>query len=101
MPRITPFLWFDNQAEEAAKFYVSIFKSSKIVEVARYREAGPGPKGTAMTVGFHLDGQDFTALKGGPAFKFNEAGDRGAREGRRLGLIGARRRRRAAPHPTP
>lgn len=73
MPRITPFLWFDNQAEEAAKFYVSIFKNSKIVNVARYGEAGPGPKGSAMTVAFHLDGQDFTALNGGPVFKFNES----------------------------
>ncbi|HEU5185785.1 MAG TPA: VOC family protein [Gemmatimonadaceae bacterium] len=73
MPRITPFLWFDNQAEEAAKFYVSIFKNSKIVNVARYGEAGPGPKGSAMTVAFQLDGQDFTALNGGPVFKFNES----------------------------
>lgn len=73
MPRITPFLWFDNQAEEAAKFYVSIFKSSKIVSIARYGEAGPGPKGSAMTVAFQLDGQDFTALNGGPVFKFNES----------------------------
>ena len=73
MPRITPFLWFDNQAEEAAKFYVSIFKNSKIVNVARYGDAGPGPKGSAMTVAFQLDGQDFTALNGGPVFKFNES----------------------------
>ena len=73
MPRITPFLWFDNQAEEAAKFYVSIFKNSKIISIARYGEAGPGPKGSAMTVAFQLDGQDFTALNGGPVFKFNES----------------------------
>jgi predicted 3-demethylubiquinone-9 3-methyltransferase (glyoxalase superfamily) len=73
MPRITPFLWFDNQAEEAANFYASIFKNSKVVSVSRWGEAGPGPKGTAMTVAFQLDGQEFTALNGGPAFKFTEA----------------------------
>ena len=73
MPKITPFLWFDNQAEEAANFYVSIFKNSKIVKVNRYGEAGPGPKGSAMTVVFQLDGQDFIALNGGPHFKFTEA----------------------------
>ena len=73
MPKITPFLWFDDQAEEAANFYVSIFKNSKIVKVTRYGEAGPGPKGSAMTVVFQLDGQDFIALNGGPHFKFTEA----------------------------
>ena len=73
MPKITPFLWFDNQAEEAANFYVSIFKNSKIVKVNRYGEAGPGPKGSAMTVVIQLDGQDFIALNGGPHFKFTEA----------------------------
>ena len=73
MPKITPFLWFDTQAEEAANHYVSIFKSSKIVNVARYGDAGPGPKGSAMTVAFQLDGQDFVALNGGPQFKFDEA----------------------------
>lgn len=73
MQKITPFLWFDNQAEEAANFYVSIFKNSQIVTVARYGEAGPGPKGTAMTVVFQLDGQEFIALNGGPHFKFTEA----------------------------
>ena len=73
MPKITPFLWFDNQAEEAANFYVSIFKNSKIVKVTRYGEAGPGPKGSAMTVVFQLDGQEFIALNGGPHFKFTEA----------------------------
>ena len=73
MPKITPFLWFDNQAEEAANFYVSIFKNSKIVNVSRYGEAGPGPKGSAMTVVFQLDGQEFIALNGGPHFKFTEA----------------------------
>jgi len=73
MPKITPFLWFDNQAEEAANFYVSIFKNSKIVNVSRYGEAGPGTKGSAMTVVFQLDGQEFIALNGGPHFKFTEA----------------------------
>jgi predicted 3-demethylubiquinone-9 3-methyltransferase (glyoxalase superfamily) len=73
MPKIKPFLWFDTQAEEAAKFYVSIFKNSKIVKVARYGEAGPGPKGSVMTVVFQLDGQEFIALNGGPHFKFTEA----------------------------
>jgi len=77
MQKITPFLWFDNQAEEAANFYASIFKNSKIVSVARYGEEGAKvsgrPKGTAMTVAFQLDGQEFVALNGGPHFKFSEA----------------------------
>ncbi len=73
MQKISPFLWFDNQAEEAAKFYVSIFKNSKILKVSRYGEAGPEPKGTVMTVDFILEGQEFTALNGGPLFKFTEA----------------------------
>jgi predicted 3-demethylubiquinone-9 3-methyltransferase (glyoxalase superfamily) len=73
MPKITPFLWFDNQAEEAANFYVSIFKNSKIVNVSRYGDAGPGPRGSAMTVVFQLNGQEFIALNGGPHFKFTEA----------------------------
>jgi predicted 3-demethylubiquinone-9 3-methyltransferase (glyoxalase superfamily) len=73
MQKITPFLWFDNQAEEAANFYASIFKNSKIGTVSRYGEAGPGPAGSAMTVSFELDGMEFTALNGGPAFKFTEA----------------------------
>ena len=77
MQKITPFLWFDNQAEEAANFYVSIFKNSKIVSVARYGDeaakASGKPKGSVMTVGFELDGQHFTALNGGPVFKFTEA----------------------------
>ena len=73
MQKITPFLWFDNNAEEAAKFYVSIFNNSKIVSVARYGDAGPGPKGTVMTVAFQLEGQEFLALNGGPLFKFNES----------------------------
>src|SRR5215471_1998969 len=73
MPKITPFLWFDNQAEEAANFYVSIFKNSKIVNIARYGDAGPGPKGSVLTVVFQLDGREFIALNGGPHFKFTEA----------------------------
>jgi predicted 3-demethylubiquinone-9 3-methyltransferase (glyoxalase superfamily) len=73
VPKITPFLWFDNQAEEAANFYVSVFPNSKIKVVNRYGEAGPGPKGSVMTVGFDLDGQEFTALNGGPVFKISEA----------------------------
>src|SRR5437588_11295350 len=71
--KITPFLWFESQAEEAANFYTSIFKNSKIVRVARYGEAGPGPKGSVMTVAFNLDGQDFVALNGGPEFAFTPA----------------------------
>lgn len=73
MQKITPFLWFDNQAEEAVKFYISIFKNSKIKKVARYGEAGPGRKGSVMTIEFQLEGQDFVALNGGPRFKFTEA----------------------------
>ncbi len=71
--KITTFLWFDANAEHAANFYVSIFKNSKILDVARFGEAGPGPKGSVMTVGFQLDGQEFIALNGGPQFKFTEA----------------------------
>jgi predicted 3-demethylubiquinone-9 3-methyltransferase (glyoxalase superfamily) len=77
MQKITPFLWFDYQAEEAANFYVPIFKDSKIGSIARYGEEGARasgrPKGTVMTVTFQLDGQEFTALNGGPQFKFTEA----------------------------
>lgn len=75
MPRqkVTPFLWFDNQAEEAANFYVSLFKDSKIVSVTHYGEAGPGPAGSAMIVEFQLSGLSFIALNGGPHFKFTEA----------------------------
>ena len=73
MQKITPFLWFDNNAEEAANFYVSVFKNSKVLNIARYGEVGPGPKGTVMTVEFELDGQEFVALNGGPQFKFTEA----------------------------
>lgn len=71
--KITPFLWFDHQAEEAAGFYTSIFPNSKIAKISRYGESGPGPAGSAMTVDFQLDGQSFVALNGGPHFKFTEA----------------------------
>jgi predicted 3-demethylubiquinone-9 3-methyltransferase (glyoxalase superfamily) len=73
MTKISPFLWFDKEAEEAVDFYVSIFKNSKKGDVSRYTEAGPGKPGSAMTVPFELDGMKFTALNGGPDFKFNEA----------------------------
>lgn len=73
MPKITPFLWFDHQAEDAARFYCSIFPNSRVVTVARYGDAGPGPKGSVMTVQFELDGQSFIALNGGPQFTFTEA----------------------------
>ncbi|HEX6308299.1 MAG TPA: VOC family protein [Longimicrobiales bacterium] len=73
MQKIITYLWFDNQAEEAAQFYTSLFEDSRIVHVARYGEGGPGPAGTAMTVKFELAGQEFLALNGGPHFQFNEA----------------------------
>jgi predicted 3-demethylubiquinone-9 3-methyltransferase (glyoxalase superfamily) len=73
MQKITPFLWYDDKAEEAADFYVSIFKNSKVLGVTRYGEAGPGPKGTVMIVEFQLEGQEFVALNAGPRFKFTEA----------------------------
>lgn len=73
MQKITPFLWFDHQAEEAAKFYTSIFKNSKIKKITRYTKVGPGPEGSVMTVAFTLNGQVFVALNGGPNFKFTEA----------------------------
>ncbi|MGW4893662.1 VOC family protein [Kitasatospora sp. NPDC004240] len=73
MQKITPFLWFDDQAEEAARFYVSLFPDSRIVDTAHYGEAGPGEAGTVMTVTFELAGQRFTALNGGPLFTFTEA----------------------------
>jgi predicted 3-demethylubiquinone-9 3-methyltransferase (glyoxalase superfamily) len=71
--KIVTYLWFDGQAEEAAKHYTSIFKNSKILSVSRYGDAGPGRKGTAMIVNFQLEGQEFIALNGGPQFKFTEA----------------------------
>ena len=73
MQKISPFLWFDDQAEEAVNFYTSIFKNSKILNVTRYGEVGPGPKDSVMTVAFQLEGQEFMALNGGPHFKFTEA----------------------------
>lgn len=73
MPAITPNLWFDGNAEEAAAFYVSVFPNSRIVHVARYTAAGPGEPGTVMTVAFELDGQRFVGINGGPQFSFDEA----------------------------
>ncbi len=73
MPKITPFLWFDDQAEEAMNFYVSIFPNSRILEVRRYGEAGPGQPGTVMTGSFELNGQEFMALNGGPEYKLTPA----------------------------
>ena len=73
MQKITPFLWFNDNAEEAVKFYVSVFPQSRILSTARYGEAGPGPKGSVMTMEFELNGQRFVALNGGPQFKFTEA----------------------------
>ena len=71
--RITPFLWFDSNAEEAANFYVSVFPNSEITEISHYGEAGPAAAGSVMVVSFRLDGQEFAALNGGPEFTFNEA----------------------------
>ena len=73
MQKITPFLWFNDNAEEALNYYISIFKDSKIINTAYYGDAGPGPKGTLMTATFQLEGQQFMALNGGPLFKFTEA----------------------------
>ena len=73
MPKITPWLWFDTEGEEAAQFYTSVFPDSRIVDIARYGSAGPRPEGMVMTVSFELDGQRFVALNGGPDFTFNEA----------------------------
>ena len=73
MQKVTPFLWFDNQAEEAMNFYVSLFKDSKIVSVSRYEVGAPESPGKVLTATFRLDGQEFMALNGGPHFKFNEA----------------------------
>jgi len=70
MPAITPFLWFNDKAEAAANFYVSIFPNSKILSISRYGDAGPGAKGSVMTVNFELDGRQFTALNGGPRYSF-------------------------------
>lgn len=73
MRKITPFLWFDNNAEEAMNFYLSIFKNSRVLELSRYGEGGPAPKGSLMSASFQLEGQEFLALNGGPHFKFTEA----------------------------
>ncbi len=73
MQKITPFLWFDGKAEEAMNFYTTIFKNSKVVDIRRYGDAGPGPKGSVMSATFQLDGQEFIALNGGPHFKFSPA----------------------------
>ena len=73
MQKITPYLWFEDQAEEAVNFYTSIFKNSKILNVSRYPEGAPGPAGKVMTATFELDGQEFMALNGGPQYKFTEA----------------------------
>jgi len=73
MQKITPFLWFDGNAEEAMNFYVSIFKNSKVGRVSRYGDAGPGPKGSVMSATFQLEGQEFYALNGGPMYKFSPA----------------------------
>lgn len=73
MQKITPFLWFDGKAEEAANFYVSVFKNSKIGNVTRYGDAGPGPKGTVMLVTFQIEGEEFIALNGGPQYTFSPA----------------------------
>ena len=73
MPTITPNLWFDTQSLEAAEYYVSVFPNSKVTNVLYHNEAGPGPEGTVLTVDFVLDGQEFTAINGGPQFTFNEA----------------------------
>ena len=72
-PKISTFLWFDNNAEEAVNFYTSIFNNSRTLNVARYGDAGPGSKGSVMTISFQLEGQEFIALNGGPTFKFSEA----------------------------
>jgi predicted 3-demethylubiquinone-9 3-methyltransferase (glyoxalase superfamily) len=71
--KITPFLWYDKEAEDAANFYVAIFKNSKVNTIARYPEGSPYEAGTVMTVSFELDGQHFTAINGGPHFKLDEA----------------------------
>jgi len=73
MKKITPFLWFNNQAEEAMNFYISIFKDSKVLSVTRYGDAGPGPKGSVMVANFEIEGQQFTALNGGPNYTLTPA----------------------------
>ena len=79
MQKITPFLWFDHSAEEAANFYVSIFKNSRIVHTSRWGDGGPVPKGTVMSVTFELNGQEFMGLNGGPTFTFSPGQNRHSR----------------------
>jgi hypothetical protein len=112
MQKITPFLWFDGNAEEAARFYTSIFDNSKIVRMSHYGEAGPGPKGEVMVVNFELDGERFMALNGGPEFQFSPAVSllvncknqrrwiatgRGCRKGARRSSVGGSRTSTACP----
>ena len=73
MQKIMPFLWFDSEAEEAVRFYVSLFSNASIGQIVRYGDTGPGPKGQVMTISFEIDGMRFTALNGGPQYKFTEA----------------------------
>lgn len=73
MQKITPFLWFDGKAEEAMNFYLSIFKNAKVTDVLRWGDVGPGPKGSVLTCAFELEGQEFTALNGGPMYQFTPA----------------------------
>jgi predicted 3-demethylubiquinone-9 3-methyltransferase (glyoxalase superfamily) len=73
MPKITPFLWFDNNAEEAANFYTSVFKNAKITKTLRCGDAGPGPKGSVLTIGMEIEGQPFTAINGGPHYQLTPA----------------------------
>ena len=73
MQKITPFLWFDNQAEEAMNFYISVFDTAKVLRIVHYGDVGPGPRGTVMTANFLIEGQEFVALNGGPAFTFSQA----------------------------
>lgn len=73
MQKITPFLWFDNNAEEAIQLYTSLFKNAKVKDVVRYGPAGPGPEGTVMTASFEIEGQEFAVINGGPMYKFTEA----------------------------
>ena len=97
MPRITPNLWFDTEGLEAAEFYVSVFPNSKITAVSYYNDAGPRPAGTVLTVDFVLDGQEFTAINGGPEFTFDEAisfAHQLRRPGRDRLLLGQAHRRR-------
>jgi predicted 3-demethylubiquinone-9 3-methyltransferase (glyoxalase superfamily) len=92
MQKITPYLWFDTEGEDAARFYTSVFPNSRIVEITRYGSAGPRPEGSVMTVGFELDGQKFVALNGGPEFNGSHP-CRSSRSRARPGLCGGARLR--------